>query len=64
MNPMLLVERLLAAAAVFVAAHFAMGFINASAGGARQSSAIAAAATKVERPLTYRSSTACDPRFS
>ena len=30
---MLLVERLIAAAAVFVAAHFAMGFINASAGG-------------------------------
>ncbi len=30
---MLLIERLLAAAAVFVAAHFAMGFINASAGG-------------------------------
>jgi len=30
---MLLVERLTAAAAVFVAAHFAMSFINASAGG-------------------------------
>ena len=30
---MLLVERLIAAGAVFVAAHFAMGFINASAGG-------------------------------
>ena len=30
---MLVVERLIAAAAVFVAAHFAMGFINASAGG-------------------------------
>ena len=30
---MLLVERLIAAAAVFVAAHFAMGYINASAGG-------------------------------
>ena len=30
---MLLIERLIAAAAVFVAAHFAMGFINASAGG-------------------------------
>ncbi len=30
---MLLVERLIAATAVFVAAHFAMGFINASAGG-------------------------------
>ena len=27
-----LIERLIAAAAVFVAAHFAMGFINASAG--------------------------------
>jgi hypothetical protein len=27
------IERLLAAAAVFVAAHFAMGFINSSAGG-------------------------------
>jgi hypothetical protein len=33
MNAMLLVERLIAAAAVFVAAHFAMGFINSSAGG-------------------------------
>jgi hypothetical protein len=33
MNAMLLVERLIAAAAVTVAAHFAMGFINASAGG-------------------------------
>jgi hypothetical protein len=33
MNAMLLVERLIAAAAVFVAAHFAMGFIKASAGG-------------------------------
>ena len=30
---MLIVERLIAAAAVFVAAHFAMGFINSSAGG-------------------------------
>ncbi len=30
---MLVVERLIAAAAVFIAAHFAMGFINASAGG-------------------------------
>jgi hypothetical protein len=30
---MLLIERLIAAAAVFVAAHFAMGFINSSAGG-------------------------------
>jgi hypothetical protein len=30
---MLFAERLIAAAAVFVAAHFAMGFINASAGG-------------------------------
>ena len=30
---MLLVERLIAAAAVFVAAHFAMGYINSSAGG-------------------------------
>jgi hypothetical protein len=30
---MLLAVRLIAAAAVFVAAHFAMGFINASAGG-------------------------------
>ena len=30
---MIFVERLIAAAAVFVAAHFAMGFINASAGG-------------------------------
>jgi hypothetical protein len=33
MNAMLLVERLVAAGALFVAAHFAMGFINASAGG-------------------------------
>jgi hypothetical protein len=33
MNAVLFVERLIAAAAVFVAAHFAMGFINASAGG-------------------------------
>jgi hypothetical protein len=33
MIAMLLVERLIAAVAVFVAAHFAMGFINASAGG-------------------------------
>jgi hypothetical protein len=33
MKAMLLAERLIAAAAVFVAAHFAMGFINASAGG-------------------------------
>lgn len=31
---MLAIERLLAATAVFVAAHFAMGFINSSAGGA------------------------------
>ena len=31
---MLLIERLLAAAALFFAAHFAMGFINSSAGGA------------------------------
>ena len=30
---MLTIERILAAAAVFVAAHFAMGFINSSAGG-------------------------------
>jgi hypothetical protein len=30
---MLSIERILAAAAVFVAAHFAMGFINSSAGG-------------------------------
>jgi hypothetical protein len=30
---MLVIERLIAAAAVFVAAHFAMGFINSSAGG-------------------------------
>jgi hypothetical protein len=30
---MLVIERLTAAAAVFVAAHFAMGFINSSAGG-------------------------------
>lgn len=30
---MLLIERLVAAAALFVAAHFAMGFINPSAGG-------------------------------
>ena len=30
---MLLAERLIAAVAVFAAAHFAMGFINASAGG-------------------------------
>ncbi len=30
---MLLVERLIAAAALFVAAHFAMGYINPSAGG-------------------------------
>jgi hypothetical protein len=33
MQAMFLIERLVAAAAVFVAAHFAMGFINASAGG-------------------------------
>jgi hypothetical protein len=33
MNAMLTIERILAAAAVFVAAHFAMGFINSSAGG-------------------------------
>jgi hypothetical protein len=30
---MLAIERILAAVAVFVAAHFAMGFINSSAGG-------------------------------
>lgn len=30
---MFVIERLVAAAAVFVAAHFAMGFINSSAGG-------------------------------
>jgi hypothetical protein len=30
---MLNIERIVAAAAVFVAAHFAMGFINSSAGG-------------------------------
>lgn len=30
---MLAIERIVAAAAVFVAAHFAMGFINSSAGG-------------------------------
>lgn len=30
---MLLIERLIAAVAVFVAAHFAMGYINSSAGG-------------------------------
>jgi hypothetical protein len=30
---MLAIERIVAAGAVFVAAHFAMGFINASAGG-------------------------------
>ena len=30
---MVLVERVIAATAVFLAAHFAMGFINASAGG-------------------------------
>ena len=30
---MLIVERLIAALALFVAAHFAMGFINSSAGG-------------------------------
>ena len=34
---MLLVERLIAAIAVFIAAHFAMGFINTSAGGSRGS---------------------------
>jgi hypothetical protein len=33
MTAMLFIERLIAAGAVFVAAHFAMGFINASAGG-------------------------------
>jgi hypothetical protein len=33
MNAMLALERIVAAAAVFVAAHFAMGYINASAGG-------------------------------
>jgi hypothetical protein len=31
---MSVIERLVAAAAIFVAAHFAMGFINSSAGGA------------------------------
>ena len=31
---MFVIERLFAAVAVFVAAHFAMGFINSSAGGA------------------------------
>lgn len=31
---MLVIERLVAAVAIFVAAHFAMGFINSSAGGA------------------------------
>jgi hypothetical protein len=35
---MLLVGRLVAAAAVFVAAHFAMAFINASAGGSAEGS--------------------------
>jgi hypothetical protein len=30
---MLIIERLVAAVALFVAAHFAMGFINSSAGG-------------------------------
>jgi hypothetical protein len=30
---MLVIERLVAAVAVFIAAHFAMGFINSSAGG-------------------------------
>jgi hypothetical protein len=30
---MFVVERLIAAAALFVAAHFAMGFLNPSAGG-------------------------------
>ena len=30
---MFVIERLAAAAAIFVAAHFAMGFINPSAGG-------------------------------
>jgi hypothetical protein len=33
MKAMLVIERLIAAAAVFAAAHFAMGFINPSAGG-------------------------------
>jgi hypothetical protein len=33
MTTMFMIERLIAATAVFVAAHFAMGFINASAGG-------------------------------
>jgi hypothetical protein len=33
MKAMFQIERLIAAAAVFVAAHFAMGFINSSAGG-------------------------------
>ena len=37
---MLLVERLIAATAVFVAAHFAMGFINASAGGSKRLAAL------------------------
>ena len=32
---MFVIERLAAAAAIFVAAHFAMGFINPSAGGSR-----------------------------
>ena len=31
---MLVIERVVAAIAIFVAAHFAMGFINSSAGGA------------------------------
>jgi hypothetical protein len=30
---MLAIERIVAAAAVFIAAHFAMGFINSSTGG-------------------------------
>ena len=30
---MLVLERLIAAATLFVAAHFAMGFLNPSAGG-------------------------------
>jgi hypothetical protein len=33
MNTMVLIGRLIAAGALFVAAHFAMGFINSSAGG-------------------------------
>jgi hypothetical protein len=33
MKAMLVIERIIAATAVFVAAHFAMGFVNSSAGG-------------------------------